>query len=159
MCIRRTPHQGNSLSYTLGIGTVSNNLIIIIIMIIITGFYIALFHLRSKCFTVYLLPRSLDSASILHSQCTFSTPWGAFGPSPFYRHAQTNSTTIPFASYRVPIYTWVESSNVDKVSAVGQKYWVTVGIKPGLSAWESSGHTTIPRHLHSTAFHGCFHGW
>ena len=34
----------------------------------------------SKHFTVYHYPRSLDSISILHSQCTFSTPWVAFWP-------------------------------------------------------------------------------
>ena len=58
-----------------------------------------------------------------------------------------NSTTIPFASYRVPILTpgsraamWI------KCLAEGQNYRATVGFEPGLSAWESSGHTTIPRH-------------
>ena len=35
-----------------------------------------------------------------------------------------------------------------KCLAEGQKYRATVGFEPGLSAWESSGHTTIPRHLH-----------
>ena len=60
-----------------------------------------------------------------------------------------NSTTIPFASYRVPIFTpgsraamWI------KCLAEGQKYRAAVGFEPGLSAWESSGHTTIPRHPH-----------
>ena len=36
-----------------------------------------------------------------------------------------------------------------KCLAEGQKYWVTVGFEPGLSAWKLSGHTTIPWHLHS----------
>ena len=49
-------------------------LIIIIIIIIITGFYIALFQIMIKALHSVILPRSYDSESILHSECTFSTP-------------------------------------------------------------------------------------
>ena len=122
---------------------------LLIIIIIITGFCIALFQLRSKRFTVYYYP----SHRIQNQFCTHSTlsplPAAHSGQSPFFRRAHANSTTIPFASYRVPIYTpgsraamWI------KCLAEGQKYRAAVGIEPGLSAWESSGHTTIPRHLH-----------
>ena len=87
--------------------------------------------------------------SILHSQCTFSTPGGVF-----YRRAHTNPTTIPFASYRVPIYTPGSRAAmwIIKCLAEGQRYRATVGIEHGLSAWESSGHTTIPRHLINKTF-------
>ena len=34
------------------------------------------YEILLKALYSVLLPRSLDSISILHSQCTFSTPWG-----------------------------------------------------------------------------------
>ena len=46
----------------------------------------------------------LHSESFLHLQCTSPLPGEHSGQSPFYRHTHANSTTIPFTSYRVPIY-------------------------------------------------------
>ena len=103
-------------------------------------------------FTVYYYP----GHRIQNQFCTHSAhspvsplPGEHSGQSPFFRRAHANSTTIPFASYQVPIYTpgsraamWI------KWLAEGQKYRAAVGIEPGLSAWESNCHTTIPRHLH-----------
>ena len=93
-------------------------------IILITSFCIALFLLRSKRFTVYYYPghRTQSALSPL--------PGEHSSQSPFYRRTHANPTTIPFASYRVPIYTpgsraamWI------KCLAEGQKYQATVGIK------------------------------
>ena len=70
--------------------------------------------------------------------------------SPFHRRALANSSTVAFASYRVPTYTpgsraamWI------KCLAEGQKYRGMAGIEPGLSCMgESSVQTSKPRHLH-----------
>ena len=45
------------------------------------------------------LPQSLDSESILHSQFTFSTPWGAFQPVVILQALTCHSTTISLVSY------------------------------------------------------------
>ena len=45
-----------------------------------TGFYIVLLLLRSKCFIIYYYPGHRIQDSFCHSECTFSTPWGAFRP-------------------------------------------------------------------------------
>ena len=50
--------------------------------------------------------QSLDSISILRSQCTFSTPWGAFWPGATSgAHTCHIKRQITFTSYRVHIYT------------------------------------------------------
>ena len=41
-------------------------------------FYDSAFPLRTKTFYCASLPGSLDSGSVLHLECTFSSPWGAF---------------------------------------------------------------------------------
>ena len=71
------------------------------------------------------------------------------GQSPFYRRAQCQLNHNIVRILPGPhLTTWVESSNVDKVSCWRTKvYRATVGFEPGLSTRESSGHTTIPRHL------------
>ena len=63
-----------------------------------------------------LLHRSLDCVSILHSQCTFSTPWGAF-------RTVTNVQVCPCQVNNIfcilpgsNVYNWVKSSNVNNVS-------------------------------------------
>ena len=43
-------------------------------------FLYSAFPVKIKAFHSVLLPWSMASESILHSQCTFSTPWGAFWP-------------------------------------------------------------------------------
>ena len=79
-----------------------------------------------------LLPPSLDSVSILHSQCTFSTPWGVFWPVTILQECTCQLTHNNVCILPGPhlIYTWVESSNVDTVSTEGQKYQAMVGIEP-----------------------------
>ena len=64
--------------------------------------------------------------------CTHSAlsplPGEHSGKSPFYKHIHANSTTIPFASYRDPIYTpGSRSAMWIKCLAEGQKYRMTVG--------------------------------
>ena len=91
--------------------------VFIIIIIIMTTFYVARYQFRSKHFTVIITPvigfriTSALTAHFLHS--LGSIP----GQSTFYKHAHANSTTIPFAILPDPhLHTWVESSNVDKIS-------------------------------------------
>ena len=71
------------------------------------------------------------------------------GQSPFYRRAQChlyhNTIRILPGPHLAPgsrAAMWIECL------AEGQKYRAKVGFEPGLSVWQSSGHTTIPRHLH-----------
>ena len=71
------------------------------------------------------------------------------GQSPFYRRTQCqlnhNIVCILPGPHLAPgsrAAMWI------KCLAEGQKYRATVGFEPGLSTWESSGHTTIPQHLH-----------
>ena len=101
-------------------------------IIIITAFYIALFQLRSKRFTVYYYPGHRIQNQFCTDSALSPLPREHSGQSPFYRRTHANSTTIPFASYRVPIYTpgsraanamWI------KCLAEGQKYQATVGIE------------------------------
>ena len=73
------------------------------------------------------------------------------GQSPFYKRAQCqlNHNIIhilpgPHLRPGSRAAMWI------KCLAEGQKYRVTVGFEPGLSTRESSGHTTIPGHLHSS---------
>ena len=117
-------------------------------IIIITSFYIALFLLRSKRFTVSYYPGHRIQNQFCTQSALSPLPGEHSGQSPFYRRTHANPTTIPFASYRVPIYTpGSRAATWIKCLAEGQKYRATVGIEPGLSAWESSGHTTIPHTL------------
>ena len=76
----------------------------------------------------------------------------SLGSIPASRHfqARTMPTQPQYRSHPTgsPFNTWVESSNVDKVSCWRTKvYRATVGFEPGLSTRDSSVHTTIPRHL------------
>ena len=108
--------------------------------------YSAFSKLWSKCFTVYYYP----GHRIQTQFCTQSALSPAFRPVAVWQ-ARTIPTQPQFRSHPTgsPFNTWVESSNVDKVSCWRTKVRATVGFEPGLSAWESSGHTTIPRHLHN----------
>ena len=107
-------------------------------------FYIALFLLRSKRYPGHRIQNQFCTQSAISK-----LPGEHSGQSPFYRRAHANPTVRIL--YRVPIYTsgsraamWI------KCLAEGQKYRATVDVETGLSAWESSGHTTIPRHLRWT---------
>ena len=86
------------------------------------------------------------------------------GQSPARRaQCQLNHNTVRTlpGRYRVPHLTpgsraamWI------KCLAEGQKCRATVGFGPGLSAWESSGLTTIPRHLHlNINLPFCYRNW
>ena len=81
------------------------------------------FLIKIKALHSVLLPWSLASESILHSQCTFSTPWGALWPVAILQAGtcQLNRNTICIL-LGPHLYTWVESSNVDKVSC----WWTKV---------------------------------
>ena len=95
-----------------------------------------------------------------HLQCTVSTPHGAFlAEQPIM--ALANSNTIICHLLPGPhLYTWVESSNVDKIALLKDKSAAAmVRIEPGLSAWESSEYSNIPRHLHSTVELRWHYGW
>ena len=64
-----------------------------------------------------LLPRSLDTISRPHLQCTISTPKGAFlAELPILAFRQIHTQHILHILPGTHLYTWVESSNVDKVS-------------------------------------------
>ena len=84
--------------------------------------------------------------------CTLSPlPEEHSGQSPFYRRAQCqlNHNIVrrilpgPHLTPGSRAAMWI------KCLAEGQKYQATVGLEPGLSTWELSSHTTIPRHLHT----------
>ena len=95
----------------------------------------------------------------IHTQfCTQSAlsplPGEHSGQSPFYRRAQCqlnhNSVRILPGPHLTPgsrAAMWI------KCLAEGQKYQATVGFEPILSAWGSSSHTTIPRHLQLQYIH------
>ena len=122
---------------------------LIIIIIIITGFYKALFQLWSKRFTVYYYPGHRIQNQFCTQSALSPLPGEHSGQSPFYRRAQCqlnhNTVRILLGPHLTPgsrAAMWI------KCLAEGQKYRATVGFEPVLSAWESSGHTTVPRHLH-----------
>ena len=75
------------------------------------------FSIQIKVLHRVLLPQSLDSVSILHSQCTFSAPRGAFRPVAILqaRTCQLNHNNF-LIQLGPDFYTWVKSGNVDKVS-------------------------------------------
>ena len=74
------------------------------------NFYLVLFH--SVLFSL-----SLDAVSNLHSQCIFSSLWGAFRPVAILqaRICQLNHNNVCILT-GPHLYTWVKSSNVDYVS-------------------------------------------
>ena len=118
----------------------------------------------SNCFTAYYYPWSLDSISILHSQCTFSTPWGAFWTGATSGvHTCHIKRQITFASYQVPIYlyTWVECSNV---LLKEKKCRALTGIEPP-TLWSrvkgSIQYTAAPPHINDIIlfFFRCFIWW
>ena len=105
----------------------------------------------SKYFTGYHMyyPRSLDSISILHSEYTFSTHWGAFWlGTTSGAHTCHIKRQITFASYRVPIYTpgWRAAMWIECL-AEGQKCRALKGIEPA-TLWSrvkgSIQYTTAP---------------
>ena len=96
-----------------------------------------------------LLPRSLDTISRPHLQCTISTPKGAFlAELPILAFRQIHTQHISFTSYRVPIYTpgWRAAMWI-KCLAEGQKCQALTGIEPG-TLWSrvkgSLQYTTAP---------------
>ena len=102
-----------------------------------------------------LLPPSLDTVSRPHWQCTISTPQGAFLTELPIIALQAN-TYITYLSHPTGspfICTWIESSNVDKLSCRRKKVLGDtgpfLGFEPCLSQQESSEHTNIPWHLHN----------
>ena len=98
----------------------------------------------SKRFTVYFYPRSLDSISILHLIVhRFNTLWSILARRHFrgthMPHQATNNVHILLGTH---LYTWVESSDVDKVSCWRTKV-------PGIDGNpESRIHSNIPLNLH-----------
>ena len=122
----------------------------IIIIIIIAAFIMRTYpSIEDVQGATVLLPRSLDTISRPHLQCTISTPKGAIpcraayiGVSGKYIH------NISFTSYRVPIYTpgWRAAMWI-KCVAEGQKCQALTGSNPEPFDPESRGHSNIPRHL------------
>ena len=119
---------------------------------LITGFhkFICAFPIKIKAFQCIITPvigfriNSALTVHFLHS----------LGSIPASRHI--TGTHMPTTARILPgphLYTWVESSNVDKLSS----YRATVGIEPGLSVWQSSGHTTIPNLKFGTDPGPCSH--
>ena len=95
-------------------------------------------------------PQLLDTISRPHLQCTISTPKGAFlAELPIMAFRQIHIQHILHILPSTHLYTWVESSNVDKVSCWRTKV-------PGIDRnrtrnplIQSQGFTpNIPQHLH-----------
>ena len=84
---------------------------------------------------MYYYPGHKDSDTILHSECTFSTPRGAFRPVAVLqaRTCQLNHNSVrilpgPHLTPGSRAAMWI------KCLAEGQKYRAIVGFEPGLSA-------------------------
>ena len=107
----------------------------------------------SKRFTVYLLPRSLDSISILHSRCTFSTPRGAFWPGATSgAHTCHIKRQITFALYWVPIYTpgWRVAMWIKGLAELRTKKCPAFSRESNPQPFDADSRvqSNIPRHLH-----------
>ena len=90
-----------------------------IVIIIIAAFIMRTYPSQRGCSrrNILLLPRSLDTISRPHLQCTISTPKGAFlAELPIVAFRQIHTQHILHILPGTHLYTWVESSNVDKVS-------------------------------------------
>ena len=89
---------------------------IIIIIIIITVLYIALFQIIDQSASQCIITPVIGFRSNSAPECSFSTPWGAFRPVAILQ-ARTMPTRPQYRSHPTgsPFNTWVESSNVDKV--------------------------------------------
>ena len=88
---------------------------------------------------------------ILHSECTFSTPWAAFRPVAVLQ-ARIMPTQPQFRSHPTgsPFNTCVESSNVDKVSCWRTKVPGDNGIRTrtlSVRVERSHHYTTAPPYL------------
>ena len=95
------------------------HIIIIIIIIIIAAFIMRTYPSSEDVqgATYLFLPRSLDTISRPHLQCTISTPKGAFlAELPILAFRQIHTQHILHILPGTHLYTWVESSNVDRVS-------------------------------------------
>ena len=116
--------------------------------------YSAFSKLWSKRFTLYYYPGHRIQNQFCTQSALSPLPGEQSRQSAFYRRAQCqlnhNIVRILPGPHLTPgsrAAMWI------KCLAEGQKYRATVGFEPGLSTWESSGHTTIPRHHNQLFVH------
>ena len=103
---------------------------------------------------ILLLPWSLDTISRPHLQCTISNPKGAFlDELPIVAFRQIHTQHILHILPGTHLYTWVESSNVDKVSCWRTKVPGIDGNRTRNPLIQSQGFTPI-YHGTSTLFNG-----
>ena len=99
---------------------------------------------------ILLLPRSLDTISKPHLQCTISTPREHSLPSCLSWRSGKYIHNISFTSYRVPIYTpgWRAAMWI-KCLPEGQKCQALTGIEPA-TLWSrvKGSFYNIPQYLH-----------
>ena len=116
----------------------------------ITGFYILLFQIMIK---VYCYPGHRIQNQFCTRSALFPLPGEHSGQSPFYRRAQCqlNHNTIHILYTGSPFNTWVESSNVDKVSCWRTKVPGDSGIRTrplSVRVERSHHYTTAPPYLY-----------
>ena len=106
---------------------------------------------------ILLSPCSLDTISRPHLQCTISTPKGAFlAQLPIVALRQIHTQHILHILLGTHLYTWVESSNVDKVSYWRSKVPGIDGNRTRIPLIQSQGFTPI---YHSTTGSVSSHSW